>query len=134
MEVTSVQVSDRHIESERIQIRMLTPITVYHTDGQNQTEFYHPDEEAFYDGITRNAMRKYLFHTGAAYTESFCIAPLFKGLPKRMFTVYKGSYITAWYGQYALSGSPKMLDVLYQVGIGGKNSQGFGMFEVNPAR
>ncbi len=128
MEVTHLQVSDRHIETDHIQIRMLTPITVYHTNDLKQTEFYRPDEKAFYDGIVRNAKRKFQYYTGADYADQFCIIPLFQGLPKRMFTVYKGSYITAWFGQYALSGSPEILDLLYQTGIGAKNAQGFGMF------
>ena len=33
-------------------------------------------------------------------------------------------------GEYELIGEPKYLDFLYQTGLGSKNAQGFGMFEV----
>lgn len=49
---------------------------------------------------------------------------------KKMVTKYQGHYIIAWYGEYILSGKRKYLDFLYQVGIGAKNSQGFGMIEM----
>ena len=45
-------------------------------------------------------------------------------------TKYQGNYITAWYGKYLISGKRKYLDFLYQAGLGSKNSQGFGMFEI----
>ena len=38
--------------------------------------------------------------------------------------------ISGWYGEYYLVGKRKYLDFLYQTGLGSKNSQGFGMFDV----
>ena len=35
-----------------------------------------------------------------------------------------------WKGIYELSGKSEYLNFLYDVGIGAKNSQGFGMFDV----
>ena len=55
---------------------------------------------------------------------------------KRLFekdkyvTKYKGFYINAWFGMYVLTGKRQYLDFLYQTGIGSKNAQGFGMFEI----
>ena len=45
-------------------------------------------------------------------------------------TNYKGFYISGWYGTYRLKGKRKYLDFLYQTGIGDRNSQGFGMFDL----
>ena len=45
-------------------------------------------------------------------------------------TKYKGFYITGWCGEYVLKGERKYLDFLYQTGIGSKNAQGFGMFDI----
>ena len=50
--------------------------------------------------------------------------------PKKLVTKYKGGFINAWFGDYELSGERKYLDFLFQTGLGGKNAQGFGMFEV----
>ena len=49
---------------------------------------------------------------------------------KKLVTKYQGSYIEAWYGNFILSGKRKYLDFLYQTGLGSKNSQGFGMFNI----
>ena len=38
--------------------------------------------------------------------------------------------LTAYSGTYELFGERKYLDFLYQTGLGSKNSQGFGMFEI----
>lgn len=45
-------------------------------------------------------------------------------------TKYKGFYISGWLGEYELSGEAKYLDFLYQTGLGSKNAQGFGLFDV----
>ena len=50
--------------------------------------------------------------------------------PKKMVIRYQGVLITAWYGTHKLSGERKYLDFLYQTGLGAKNAQGFGMFEI----
>ncbi|MBQ8166545.1 MAG: CRISPR-associated endoribonuclease Cas6, partial [Lachnospiraceae bacterium] len=46
-------------------------------------------------------------------------------------TKYKGIYVSGWKGIYQLSGEAKYLDFLYQTGLGAKNAQGFGMFEIH---
>jgi CRISPR-associated endoribonuclease Cas6 len=45
-------------------------------------------------------------------------------------TRYKDFYMSGWNGDYILRGKRKYLDFLYQVGLGGKNAQGFGMFTI----
>ena len=45
-------------------------------------------------------------------------------------TKYNDFYITGWQGIYELSGKREYLEFLYYVGIGERNSQGFGMFEI----
>ena len=48
----------------------------------------------------------------------------------KVVTTLKGIYITGWKGNYILNGSPDYLTFLYNCGIGNKNSQGFGLFEL----
>ena len=46
-------------------------------------------------------------------------------------TKFKGQTIIAgWKGIYRLVASEQLLNFLYQTGIGDRNSQGFGMFEL----
>ena len=41
-----------------------------------------------------------------------------------------GFYVTGWRGSYLLSAEPQVLDLLYQTGLGSRNAQGFGLFDL----
>ena len=45
-------------------------------------------------------------------------------------TRFKTTFITAWHGRFVLEAPPRVLELLYDTGLGSKNSQGFGMFEI----
>ncbi|MBC7189418.1 hypothetical protein H5U35_04285, partial [Candidatus Aerophobetes bacterium] len=48
------------------------------------------------------------------------------------YTPGKSSYtlIKGWMGTYRLEGNPELIKFSYDAGLGAKNSQGFGMYEV----
>lgn len=122
---------DYTVEDNSLDIRMKSPITVYSTNsGNGYVTYYRPDEDIFYQKINDNFRRKYQAYYGLPPSAGIEMKPLQDSLPKKMVTRYQGSYITAWYGIYQLTGGRKYLDFLYQTGLGGKNSQGFGMFEI----
>ena len=126
-----MELYDYTIEVEELYIQMKTPITVYSTDYEmGKTYYYNPEEEEFYRQINDNFYRKYQAYYGVDPISTLKIQKLDKGLPKKFVTKYQGNYITAWYGKYLISGKRKYLDFLYQAGLGSKNSQGFGMFEI----
>ena len=126
-----IELYDYTIEVEELYIQMKTPITVYSTDYEmGKTYYYNPDEEEFYRQINDNFYRKYEAYYGVDPISTLKIQKLDKDLPKKFVTKYQGSYITGWYGKYLISGKRKYLDFLYQAGVGSKNSQGFGMFEI----
>ena len=119
------------MEECELQIKMKTPITIYSTDAESKSVyFYAPDEEFFYKKINDNFCRKYLAYCGIVPVTAIKIQPIQVSAKDKFVTKYKQSYITGWYGIYKLIGERKYLDFLYQVGLGGKNSQGFGMFEL----
>lgn len=126
-----MELYDYTIEVEELYIQMKTPITVYSTDYEKgKTYYYNPEEEEFYRQINDNFYRKYEAYYGVDPISTLKIQKLDKDLPKKFVTKYQGSYITGWYGKYLISGKRKYLDFLYQAGLGSKNSQGFGMFEI----
>jgi CRISPR-associated endoribonuclease Cas6 len=43
---------------------------------------------------------------------------------------YKDTVIKGWNGIYRLRGDRRLIKVAYEAGLGSKNSQGFGCFEV----
>ena len=46
---------------------------------------------------------------------------------RRIVTRFKEKWITCYKGKYALTGSSKALEFIYNTGLGVKNSAGFGM-------
>lgn len=47
-----------------------------------------------------------------------------------MIVLFKGTFIEAWTGIFAIQGNPDFLSVTYDAGMGNKNSAGFGMWEI----
>jgi len=43
---------------------------------------------------------------------------------------YKGTVIKGWMGIYELRGDRELMKLVYDTGLGGKNPQGFGCFEI----
>ena len=126
--VVNSALSDIHIPIERIQIRLLSPVTAYQTSTDGHTRYYSPEEEMFYRLIEDNARRKWNAAIGTPSPGPISLTA--SGAYRKVVTVYKGIYITAWLGRFTLSGQPALLELLYNTGLGAKNAQGFGMFEV----
>lgn len=126
-----LELYDYTVEERRLLIRMKSPVTVYATDLKSEkTWYFSPDEEPFCEMINDNFYRKYQAYYGMAPTSGIQRGICENSMPKKLVTRYKGTFITAWYGTYKLSGERKYLDFLYQTGLGAKNAQGFGMFEI----
>ena len=126
-----VKIVDQSVEEEEIFIQMKTAICVYRTDPETKyTQFYAPDEMEFYQLLKDNFMRKYQACHGVIPEETIEIFPSEVRMKDKMVTKYKGTYLSGWKGIYCLRGKRKYLDFLYQTGLGSKNSQGFGMFDI----
>lgn len=126
-----LKLSDRTIATDSVRIRMRSPICVYSTDpGSKKTYFYRPQEEAFSALLNANFHRKYKAFTGMEPGSDIKVRTVLVNDRDKYVTKYKGFYINGWFGEYELTGEPKYLDFLYQTGLGSKNAQGFGMFEI----
>lgn len=128
--VANIKLFDEIIYSEKIKVRTLSPITVYVTDNSGHTMYYSPEDKDFYDGITRNAHRKFIGFFGNEDGFALQITPCAGKCFIKRATRFKDTFITAWHGEFELTGSIKTLNFLYNTGLGSKNSQGFGMFEL----
>lgn len=121
--------------SDSVKIRMLSPVTVYSTltraDGSKKTYYYNPFEEEFAELIRANIIKKYRALYGRApLTELLSIEPLRVSRKDEKIIRYRGFIIKGWLGSYMLKGDPELIKLAYDAGIGSKNSQGFGCFEV----
>ena len=133
--VQEISYNQPKIESSRCLIKMLSPITVYSTYGdeyrKKKTQFFDPDDTAFPVLIEQNLIKKYEAYYGMAPDiRSFSITPVDVHPRDKVVTRYKNFIINAWGGVYEVVSSSELIAFAYSVGIGGKNSQGFGMFEI----
>ncbi|HAT88286.1 MAG TPA: CRISPR-associated endoribonuclease Cas6 [Roseburia sp.] len=126
-----LELFDYTVEESDLVVRMKSPVTIYSTDpSTGKTYFYNPDESEFYDRINENFYRKYQAYYGIAPYKPLDILKNEGIKTRKIVTKYQSSYVTAWFVQLNLTGERKYLDFLYQTGLGAKNSQGFGMFEI----
>jgi len=129
-------IKDEHITKDSILISMLSPICVYKTMiDSNFTNYLNPNSPDFSTEINNNFIRKYSAAEKALLPETsekdaVSIAPVLISQKDKYITSYKNTIIEAYRGVYILSGKAEYLDFLFNVGLGSKNSQGFGMFNI----
>lgn len=126
-----LKISDYEVEDSCIKIRMLSPVCAYSTEKESGfTRYYAPEEAEFARLIRENFRRKYQAYCGVKPEGDIEIIPGQIKEKDKFITRYKRTYINGWNGEYLLKGPRKYLDFLYQAGLGSKNSQGFGMFQI----
>lgn len=127
---TEVTVRNYLVKQNELEIAMKSPICVYETSDDKQTIYHNPEDREFYYLIMDNFIRKYSAVTEELPESTIEIIPLKYSMKDKYLTHYKGFVIEAWKGIYRLSGELEYLQFLYDTGLGSKNSQGFGMFDV----
>jgi len=128
--VTGLTINNKTVFSNGVRIKTLSPITVYTTSDNGHTTYYSPRNEDFYEAVISNATRKWRSISGEISDFDFTISPIENPWYVKRVTSFKDTLITAWHGEFYLKGSAQILDFLYNTGLGSKNSQGFGMFEI----
>lgn len=126
----NIELNDKKIDKDHLTIKMISPICVYETDEYKHTNYRTPFESDFYTLVEDNFIRKYVAAYGNPPDSSISLSPQSISSKDKYFTKYKNYFIEAWKGVYVLEGYPEQLTFLYNTGIGAKNSQGFGMFEL----
>jgi len=132
--VISINVHTQPKITEENTIAMLSPVTVYSTlktaDGKKKTYYYSPYEKEFSQLIQENLRKKQTILFGKKTKDEIQLKPNDKRRPKEIVTMYKRTVIKAWLGIFKLSGSQELIRIGYETGLGSKNPQGFGMFEI----
>jgi CRISPR-associated endoribonuclease Cas6 len=128
---TKPRVSDHNT----CKVSMLSPITIHSTyetkEGKKITQFFRPTDAVYQHLIEENLKKKYeAYHQHPADEMNFRIRPLKVGERDKVITRFKGFIINGWNGVYEMSGSPELVQFALNVGIGARNSQGFGMAEL----
>lgn len=135
VEVSSIQVHREVDFGSRVQIKMLSPMVAYTTvlrDGKKFTQYHSPWNDKFEDITRNNLLSKYEVLNGHRPDNSeFRVIP--NGHRENDYVKilrYKGTVIKAYAGIYWLMGNPELIKVAYDTGLGSKNSQGFGCWDL----
>lgn len=110
-------------------VRMVSPLTLHKSLPGGKTLFLRPDDDAFAAQLIANTAHK-LAACRSTADPSVTLRPMGTRLPRKRVTQFKGIYLTGWEGDFLLDGDPETLCLLYQTGLGDRNSQGFGMFRM----
>ena len=137
LNLCSVQVLLPPVFKHKItRIKMLSPISVHSTvakeDGSKKTYFYLPTEKEFSELVRKNLLKKYVsfLETYPEDTE-LSLRPLFFSEKKNFhLVIYKDHVVKGYSGIYELVGSRELKQFAYDSGLGERNAQGFGMFDI----
>lgn len=127
--ITSIEVTSVNVSSDVI-VKTLSPVCIYSTalllDGRKRTVYYAPEEKEFSELIRKNAIKKYCaYYQEEPEDDSLQVIPL--GRPKEVKSSYKGFVIKGYNGRFRLKGSEKLIKIMLEAGMGGKNAEGKGM-------
>ncbi|MCM8789042.1 MAG: CRISPR-associated endoribonuclease Cas6 [Candidatus Omnitrophica bacterium] len=114
-------------------IRMISPLTVYSTFYKNdkkKTYYYSPYEKEFAGLVKENLRKKYISFFDPPADFDFEIKPVRVDKNLEKIIIYKDTVIKSWLGVYHIKSAPEIIKFAYDTGLGAKNSQGFGMFEI----
>jgi len=84
--------------------------------------------------ISENAKKKFRAFYEREPEGEIYLNPLNLNTGNQTIISYKGTIIKGWTGIYEISGDRELMKIVYDTGLGGKNSQGFGCFEVLGSR
>ena len=131
VKILNVKIGEKKLTGTSYKIRMISPLVVRSTDADTKkTLYYNPFDTEFKSRIMENFERKYQAYYHKVPTGRFDIEPINFSLKNKFVTKYKDYLITGWKGEFEIRGDAEVLDFLYQVGLGEKNSMGFGMFVI----
>ena len=131
VKILNVKIEQKKLTETSYKIRMTSPLVVRSTDAETKkTLYYNPFDTEFHSRIIENFARKYQAYYHKVPTGRFDIEPINFSLKNKFVTKYKDYLITGWKGEFEIRGDAGVLDFLYQVGLGEKNSMGFGMFVI----
>lgn len=111
-------------------IRMLSPLVARRTSVEDgKMSQLVPNQLDFAQAIYKNLCRKYHYFYGEDYRGTFALLALSETL-KATNAKFENLYIKGYMGTFYLVVEPRALGLLYNLGLGEKNAQGFGMFEM----
>jgi len=126
-----VPLNEKTIRSRQIVVKFLSPLIVReHVRESNRDKYYAFNEDGFSEQLA-SVIKVQLENQGKFFDlQGFSLTPLDEKSAKKSVILHYGQYIDASLGVYIMTGSPELLQYLYQSGISSRRSAGFGLFDV----
>ncbi len=125
---------DKYIINDKMIVKTISPVFVHSTNDDDFDYHLPPTDERFPELVKNNIINKYwAFYRKAPEDDRFEIKLINKNQMKGIKDFYKKDSKNPYrchYAQFEITGSKELLRFAYDVGIGSRNSQGYGCIEV----
>ncbi len=134
--VSGLEIVMSPVLSEINYVKMLSPVTIHSTlrkdDGSQKCYYYKPLEADFSKLIEENAKKKYYLVNNIEPKDLHLEMRPFRFSVKSNLCVvkFKQTPIEGYTGIFELKGSKELILATYEAGIGDRNPEGFGMWEL----
>lgn len=133
VDVSSLTIDRQEVTSDTITVTTLSPVVSYSTlikpDGKKYTCYFQPGEPDFQRICTENLRKKYTAYTNEeAPVSQISIKPMTQ--PRLHIIKYKDTIIKGYSCEMELCGPKALLQMAVDAGLGGKNSQCFGLIRL----
>ena len=107
-----------------------SPVCTYTTmlkpDGGKYTKYWSPQEKEFEEQVRQNAIHKYMAYYGKEpINKELSVKAI--GRTQERKSLYKKEIIVGYMGRFRLTGSPELIEIIQNSGMGAKNAQGKGL-------
>lgn len=129
MTLTSVRTQKRQeIKETEIIIKLQSSLIVRRHETETNKDYYYTCNDSEFETVLKENIKFFLEKMSLPIsTDGFSVLPV-KG--KKVVANVFGRKVDASIGIYKLCGSPELLNVLYQAGLGARRSEGHGKFEI----
>lgn len=126
--VCELRMEERLVFPGKARIRTRSPVTVHRTLPDGRTQYYSPKDPEWSGRLADNLRAK---ETAMQMEPSsgFSIKACGQRFRKQV-AQFKGTFITGYLGDFMIDTDPGAVAALYYCGLGNRNSQGFGMFDI----
>ena len=128
LRVENLETRDRMMFPREARIRTRGMVTVHKNTEDGTVHYFSPDEDGW-ELRLRAVLRQKLRLLGMTPEDRLEIRPA-GNTPRKCVTIFKGTYITGYTGDFDLRTDPDCMALLYYSGLGSRNSQGCGMFDI----
>ncbi len=124
-----VMIPERTINSNKIQVKMASPIICRNHNQETLKDMYYSFERPEFEKYIKINIFEQMKAEGldSSLLEEFKITPINS---KKIIVKLYEKKIEASIGQFELEGNKQLLDYLYRAGIGAKKAMGFGLMEI----